>query len=238
MIKKVFDRYEELSEYAAELIVNQARKKGDLLLGASTGESPLGLYRQLAVAEQEAPGLFGNVRIVQLDEWGGLPPDRPASCAYYLRANLYEPLHIKPSSILGWNGDAEDVEHECVRMQTGLKQAGPIDICILGLGLNGHIAFNEPGPSLESYPHLASLTEDSQQHTMVQSLQSRPAYGLTLGMADIFGSALIILVIHGQKKQAITRRLLSGRVSTDLPASLLWLHPHTLCLITREAHGF
>ncbi len=237
MIKKIFDGYEELSQYAAELVVSQAREKSDLLLGASTGESPMGLYRHLAAAEHAAPGLFATLRIVQLDEWGGLAPDHPASCAAYLRTNVYEPLHIDPGRILGWSGDAMDTEHECVRMQTQVEQAGPMDICILGIGLNGHIAFNEPGPSLESYPHIVSLAEDSQQHTMVRSLSSRPAYGLTLGMADIFGSALVILLINGEKKQAITRRLLNGQVSTDLPASLLWLHPHTLCLITRDAYG-
>ncbi len=112
---------------------------------------------------------------------------------------------------------------------------GPIDCCVLGLGLNGHLALNEPAPELQTNFHRAAgLTDSTLQHSMVTAMGQRPSYGLTLGMADIFQSRLILLLVSGAAKKKITLELLDRRVTTDLPASFLWLHPNTICLLDKD----
>ncbi|HXD77114.1 MAG TPA: 6-phosphogluconolactonase, partial [Puia sp.] len=124
---------------------------------------------------------------------------------------------------------------EVGRFKQQLGPSGPIDICILGLGSNGHIAFNEPADALERFVHVAQLSPTSQQHGMVAGMDTAPEFGFTVGMTDIFRSKMILLLVSGASKKAVTARLLSGRVSTNLPASLLWLHGNTVCLLDQNA---
>jgi galactosamine-6-phosphate isomerase len=114
------------------------------------------------------------------------------------------------------------------------NQQGPIDVCILGLGINGHIGFNEPGPYLIPDCHVARLSEETRRHTMVRSMDRRPHFGLTLGMQEILASRRIILLVAGDGKKQAIARLLSEEVSTTLPASFLWLHDSVDCLIDQR----
>ena len=116
-----------------------------------------------------------------------------------------------------------------------LAARGPVDICILGLGLNGHIALNEPADALEPGPHVAKLSSKSIQHSMLSGVRKKPAFGLTLGIADILQSKMVLMLISGNEKKEITRLFLTGKVSTRLPASFLWIHPNVICLISRDA---
>ena len=102
--------------------------------------------------------------------------------------------------------------------------------------MNGHLALNEPGEYLEAEPHIARLSESSLTHPMVLGMKNKPAYGLTLGMSDIFQSSCILLLISGEKKKAITAELFKKKISTKLPASFLWLHPNAVCLIDEDAY--
>jgi galactosamine-6-phosphate isomerase len=111
-----------------------------------------------------------------------------------------------------------------------------MDICILGLGMNGHLALNEPGESLEAHVHISKLSGSSLTHSMIGEMKIKPSYGLTLGMADILQSTFILLIISGTKKKKITADLLDGKISTSLPASFLWLHPNVVCLVDKEAY--
>ena len=142
---------------------------------------------------------------------------------------------IPEDRYIAFQSDPENPEAECERIQQILDQKGPIDICILGIGMNGHIALNEPAPSLHTNCHVAHLSQKSLQHPMIAGDTEKPGYGLTLGMANIFQSRLIILLINGIKKREITQAFLEQKISTELPASLLWLHPNVICLIDREA---
>src|SRR5258708_10106799 len=108
-------------------------------------------------------------------------------------------------------------------MRDWLAKNGPIDICILGLGLNGHVAMNEPAPELAPHAHVAALARSSLHHPMLKVLKSKPRYGLTLGMRDILASRLVLLLVNGTHKQAALKRLLQPAVTTDYPASFIWL---------------
>ncbi len=223
--------YGEMSEKAAWIVTREIQKKRDLLLCAATGNSPAGLYAQLAGQGAKDPAFFEALRIIKLDEWGGLPQNHPATCEHYLRTRLVDPLHIGPERYLSFQSAPPDPAAECARIQTALDAGGPIDLCVLGLGSNGHLGFNEPAAGLEPHCHVARLSETSQEHTMVRALGDKPAFGLTLGMRDVLLARRIILLVWGANKAEPLRALLSGKITTQLPASLLWLHRQVDCLI-------
>lgn len=223
--------YQEMSDMAASLVLEELVNKPDLLLCAATGSSPEGLYRELTRTAAKDRSLFDQIRIIKLDEWGGVPAYYPVTCEFFLKKKLLEPLDISKDRYFSFASDPEDPEAECQRIRSILAREGPIDVCILGLGSNGHLGFNEPSRELEPYCHVAELSADSLHHAMIASLERKPKYGLTLGMKEIFSSRKIILLLSGKGKKQVTESFLSGKVSTDLPASLLHLHPRVECLL-------
>jgi len=223
--------YESMSAQAASLVISEVEQRSDLLLGAATGRSPDGLYRQLVKQSEESRRFFAKLRIVKLDEWGGLPENDPGSCEHYLRTRLLEPLAISPDRYIAFASTSSEPSEECERIRLELARRGPIDLCILGLGVNGHLGFNEPGPSLIPFCHVARLSAESRRHAMVKTVSDKPRFGLTLGMREILASRRIILLVAGEGKKQALDGLRTGVVSTTLPASFLWLHPNVDCLI-------
>ena len=232
---RLFDSTDDLSQYAADFITAQILTNPGLLLCAASGNSTTATYTKLGASKEKLPS--DRLRIIKLDEWGGVSLDNPATCETYLLRYLIRPLHIQEQNYFSFNSNPESPEHECSRMQRILDEQGPIDLCILGLGLNGHIAFNEPDRFLLPGCHIASLSADSFRHPMAQDLDYQTTYGLTLGMADILKSRRIILLISGQKKAGITKALMSRRITPELPASFLWLHPEVYCFCDQEAYS-
>jgi galactosamine-6-phosphate isomerase len=233
----VLDTYDDLSLRAADIFMEQLQIRRNLLMGAATGNTPDGLYTRLAGYAGKNLSAFSALRVMKLDEWHGLPMNDPGTCESYLRARLLQPLEIGEDRYYTFNSDAKDPEAECVAMRSMLDRHGPIDFCVLGLGTNGHIAFNEPAAFLTAHSHLAVLARSSQSHSMVAGRSIKPQYGLTLGMADIFQSRMILLLISGAGKKDILQSLLSQQITTAIPASLLWLHPNAICLIDKDAYG-
>jgi len=227
--------FEELSRRAAEIAVTELKRQADLILCASAGGSPTGMYAQMVSIGSHQPELFRQMRILQVDEWGGIPADSPVTCAADLQAKLARPLHIPAKRYVGFKADASDPEAECQRISKWLAGNGPIGLCILGLGLNGHVAMNEPGDALAPHAHVSKLSPGSQQHSMLANLTSKPRYGLSLGVADILASRKILLLVSGKHKRAVLKRLLERRVTTQFPASFLWLHPDTTVLCDHDA---
>jgi galactosamine-6-phosphate isomerase len=231
----IFDTYEELSQKAKEFIVQEIEQNEHLLLCTATGGSPTRTYELLGRESQVHPELFSKLRIVKLDEWGGIPMDHPTTCETYLQNSLIRPLQISGSRYIGFNSNPEDPKQECENIQEELYREGPIDLCILGLGMNGHLAFNEPADFLQPNCHIAKLSEMSLQHAMASEMLIKPTYGLTLGISDILHSKMIIILINGIQKKGIVKRFLSKKITSLVPASFLWLHPNVICLIEKEA---
>lgn len=234
MKTELVNSYDELSRKAKGFVFQEIEKKRNLLLCAATGSSPTGLYQNLAKEFQNKPEIFSDLRVLKLDEWGGIPLNDPESCETYLQKYLVQPLQISDKRYFGFDSNPKDAKMECNRIQQKLKKEGPIDVCILGIGSNGHLALNEPNHVLQTGCHVARLSDKSLQHSMIREKQTKPTYGLTLGMADIFQSKTILLLIDGAQKREIVQPFLSKKVTTELPASLLWLHPNVLCLINNE----
>ena len=232
---QVAEDYEDLSRQAAELILKEMRKQPGLLLCASAGGTPTRTYGLLAAKCAQQPQWFKKLRVLQIDEWGGLAPDNPATCQTDLCLKLLQPLQVIPKRYVGFRSDAPDPPGECQRIAQWLAVNGPIGVCILGLGTNGHVAMNEPADALNPHPHVAKLAKSSQYHPMLKDLRRKPRYGLTLGIGDILRSRKILLLVNGAHKRAALERVLEPRVTTRFPASFLWLHPDATVLCDRSA---
>ena len=222
-----------LDRFAADLVWEAAEAKPDLLICLASGETPTGAYARLSAS----PERLASARFIQLDEWAGLGADDPASCAAYLQRTLIGPLVVPTERWIAFRGDAADSVAECRRVEGELAKAGPIDLCILGLGRNGHLALNEPSDSFDPFCHVATLDAQSRAHPMLTGTSVPVRRGLTLGLGDILRARRILLLVSGSAKRAPLARLAARRVTLELPASLLWLHGNTTCLCDRAAAG-
>lgn len=230
---KYFENKEEMIGVAANLLITEIKRNPKLLLCAATGSSPLELYGNLAKNSMTNNNLYRQLRIVKLDEWLGLK-DLRGSCEAYLQQELLKPLGISKENYIAFDAQTQDPKEECLRIQDQLKINGSIDICVLGLGKNGHLGFNEPGLVLEPNCHIAQLTTQSQHHHMVAEEEQKPKFGITLGMKDIVDSKRILLIVSGKEKELAKRELFSGKINTQCPASLLWLHNNVDCFVLNE----
>jgi galactosamine-6-phosphate isomerase len=227
--------YAQMSRLASRQICHALPFTPTMLLGTATGHSPQGTYAALARTCRTRPTLFSRLRILKLDEWGGAPLTHPQSCESFIRQQLLTPLQITPDRYAGFNSQPTSREKECRRIQTFLKRQGPIDLCVLGLGRNGHIGFNEPADILQPHAHTVQLSMASLAHSMAQTMNRNALFGITLGIADIMHARQIILLVTGPGKRAVVRRFLSGQMTTQLPASLLWAHPQVTCYLDRDS---
>ena len=231
----VQDDYEAMSCTAADLIAETLRSCRTPLLVLASGATPTRAYQLLGERQPAEPQLFEQLRIVKLDEWGDLPMDHPASCETYVARSILRPWKIARDRYLSFQSNAPDPQQECERVQAGLDAWGPIDLCVLGLGANGHLGFNEPGELVHPFCHVAMLTDATRRHPMLADTQADADYGLTLGMAAVFRSRNVLLLVSGRHKSEPMQRLWSRRITTQFPASLLWLHPRVTCVCDRPA---
>ena len=227
--------YEELSKKAAEMMLAVIRSTPDAVLGLATGTTPLGLYARL-IEEQKKNGTdYKNIRTVNLDEYKGLPASHEQSYAYFMRHNLFEGLGIAPEQTNIENGMAEDEAEECARYDA-LLDVMPRDIQLLGLGSNGHIAFNEPKTPFGSGTHVVSLAESTIKDNarLFASQDEVPRKAFTMGIRHIMQAKRILILASGANKAEAVFRMAKGPVTEDVPASVLQLHPDCT-LIADEA---
>lgn len=232
---RLFETPEQLGEFAASVIIYNIKTTDGLLLCTASGNSTTLTYRNLVENKRQFEA--NTLRILKLDEWGGIPMSHPQSCETYLQENLVKPLGIEEENYISFQSDSEVPADECARIQEYLEEQGPIDLCIVGIGLNGHVAFNEPADFLEPHCHRQELSERSLSHPMAAGMEVKPSYGLTLGMMDILNSKQLILLISGANKAEITKEFMTKKITTSLPASLLWLHPNAVCLCDMDAYS-
>ncbi len=217
--------YESMSNAAAEQIVMAVIGNPTLKICLATGSSPRLCYEKVAEKASHSGTSFKRVQVVKLDEWGGLSGTDEGSCEHYIRNYFIEPLKIDTSTFLSFAGDAAEPELECARVRSALAKETPIDICVLGLGLNGHLGFNEPAEYLQPYAHIATLSSQSQQHSMIASSGKKMEFGYTMGMREILSSKRIIFLVNGEQKKAQLARFLEAKIDPKFPGSFLWLHP-------------
>lgn len=221
-----------MSRAAAEAIYTCIQADPGLLICPASGNSPRMTY-DLVAGQIRENGLKHALRMIALDEWVGMSQDNPHSSGYQLKAQLSGPLGIEDAFL--FDGNYADEATEIRRADDFLLQNGPIDLCILGIGTNGHLGLNEPADFLTPPVHRARLAESTRGHLMVAGSAFKPEYGITLGMKDILASKKILLLVNGTHKRAVMTDFFSRKISTQLPASFLWLHPDVTCLCDRAA---
>lgn len=218
---------EAMSRRAVKIIVERLRENPALLICAASGATPTRTYQLLAKRCKASPDLFAKVRLIKLDEWHGLEMDDPASCEVYLQQHLVRPMGISPDRYISFQSNSADPQDECRRIAETLEQEGPIDLAIVGLGVNGHIGFNEPGDRLQSHAHVAMLADQTRCHPMLDHAEAvdardRIRFGLTLGMTDILQARRVLLLASGSHKvQPLQRMLHSRHADPGFPASHL-----------------
>jgi galactosamine-6-phosphate isomerase len=229
--------HETVSRHAADWLFQRLQENPLAIFCLASGATPTRTYELLSqrgAADREA---FAEVRLLKLDEWGGLPSQSAATCESHLRSTLVEPLGLS-DRFVGFDSDPADPAVECARIARWLEEQGPIDVCVLGLGVNGHLGFNEPAEQLQPHAHVAQLSKASLAHDMIRSLAKPPTFGLTLGMADLLQSRHVLLLVTGPIKRVPLERLRAGHITTLFPASLLHLHPgvHVVCDVAAHGH--
>jgi glucosamine-6-phosphate isomerase len=232
----IFDTYESLSAFAAEQLLATVKSNPQATLCLATGDSPKRTY-QLFVQEAIKQKInLGDIHFVALDEWMGVPPSNPGSCHYFLNENLFSPLQIKRDNIHLFDAFAKDAAKECEKMNDAIKTLKGIDLMLVGVGMNGHIGFNEPGASESHYAHVADLDATTQQVGQKYfSEQTALVKGITLGLAQFFEASKVLMLANGKKKSSIIKNALEGNISTQVPASLIRKHKNSQLLIDSEA---
>ena len=227
----------EASSKAAEIIAEVIRKKPDAVLGLATGSTPLDIYRELIMMYRRGEISFKNVRAVNLDEYVSLSPDHEQSYSYFMRKNLFDKIDIKKENTHIPNGLAPDLREECLRYDAILESLSGIDIQLLGIGHNGHIAFNEPSDAFSKTTGLVELSESTikANSRFFDSKEEVPTWALSMGIGSIIKSKRIILAAFGEGKAKILERALFGPVTPRLPASILQFYQGELTVCTDKA---
>ncbi|MDR0490552.1 MAG: glucosamine-6-phosphate deaminase [Oscillospiraceae bacterium] len=237
MKKIVYDGYDEMSRAAADILAGQLKRKPESVLGLATGSTPLGLYDELVKRYRAGEIDFSKARSFNLDEYYPIKRDHPQSYNSYMRDKLLSKVNFLSSRL--FDGETADPQCECAKYDREIEAAGGIDLQLLGLGLNGHIGFNEPAESYSVSTHLVELTESTlaANSRFFSGSDSQPTSVLTMGLGAIFSAKSILLLISGKNKAPIVKRLFDGGIHTDVPACLLLLHPNVTVLIDRDAAG-
>ncbi|ABG04691.1 glucosamine-6-phosphate isomerase [Rubrobacter xylanophilus DSM 9941] len=233
---RVLHDYEALSLAAAEEVAETLRSRPDAVLLLPTGTTPLGMYRRLAEMHRRAGLSFARATFFNLDEYLGLPPDHVASYRAYMHRNFYSLVDADPRRIHCPNGAAPDPEAECERYEAEIRRCGGADLCVLGIGRNGHIGFNEPGAPFGSRTRIVRLAESTRRVNARDFEEGRvPEHAITVGMATIFESRRILLLASGASKARAVAAAIEGDISESVPASLLRRHPDAAFLLDGEA---
>ncbi len=226
---------QEYGRRAADVVCTVARLKPAAALGLASGKTPLWLYDELAQRGSRHAVNFSQITGFAIDELYGVPPDHPATNVMYFRRELTGRVALRALNVM--NSETDDPDAECARFQQLIEDAGGLDLVVLGIGGNGHLAFNEPGSTFDSRARKVALEPRSREPYMpfFGSLEATPAFGLTLGIADLLAARRALLLANGAKKAEAIARALRGPVTEELPASALQRHPDLIVVLDREA---
>jgi glucosamine-6-phosphate isomerase len=233
---KILDTYDDLSAQSADEILACIAAKPAACICLASGDTPKGTFEKIIQKQQLNPIDLSQLHIVSLDEWVGLDASVPGSCRYDLNHRFFFPLNIKPEQIHFFDGLASDLNAECQKMNEVIDRLGGIDLMLLGIGMNGHLGFNEPGvdPSRDALvvpldPVTLQVGQKYFQESMLLTA------GITQGLSRILKSKYVILQASGKKKAGIIQKAIQGPIDLQVPASILQSHLYVTVYLDREA---
>ncbi len=232
----VAENYEEMSRKAFEVMAEVVKNNPRAVLGLATGSTPIGLYKNMIEDHEKNGTSYREIKTVNLDEYAGLDYSSDQSYVYFMRHNLFDHIDIDLKNTNIENGKAADREAECARYNALLDEL-PRDIQVLGIGSNGHIAFNEPGTPFGSVTHIVDLTESTikDNSRMFASIDEVPRQAFTMGLKNIMQSKKILILANGANKAKAVYGLVKGEVTENVPASILQLHPDCTLVCDKAA---
>jgi glucosamine-6-phosphate isomerase len=233
---KTFKHYDDLSAYAASEILALVKNKPDAVLCLASGDTPKLTYNLIAETGKSKQIDFSRCTFIGLDEWVGIPPANEGSCYFFLNTHLFKPLGIMPSHIHLFNALSKDLAAECHKMDAIIREKGGIDLMLVGVGMNGHIGFNEPGVPADLYSHVVELDSTTQSVGQKYFKQStKLLQGITLGLKHFLESRSGIMIASGRKKAEVIRKAMEEPVNIGMPASIIRRHPQGFVLLDEEA---
>ena len=230
------ENYEQLSVAAANIIAAQINLKPNCVLGLATGSSPVGAYKELIKKYNAGELDFSAVTSVNLDEYIGLDGDNDQSYRYFMNDNLFNHVNIDKEKTFVPSGIAKDIEKECEDYDNRIASLGGIDLQLLGIGLDGHIGFNEPDEFFTKATHKVTLDESTIEANarFFESIDDVPRAAVTMGMGGIMGAKRVLLIANGEKKKEIIEKAFFGPIDPKVPASILQLHSDLTVIYSKK----
>ena len=226
-----------LASLAADAVERQLRAKPDAVLGLATGSSPLRVYDELARRHAGTGLSFARARGFMLDEYVGLPAGHPERYRNVIEREIVSRVDFAPGAVTGPDGLADDIAAACAAYERAIADAGGVDLQLLGIGTDGHIAFNEPGSSLASSTRMKTLTQQTRGDNarFFGSPEDVPTHVVTQGLGTILRARHLLLIAGGAGKADAVAAAVEGPLTASCPASVLQLHPHVTVLLDRAA---
>lgn len=231
------DNQTEIGLRAAHVLAEAINENEVLVLGLPTGKTPLPMYEQLVRLRKQGKVDFSNATAFNLDEYVGLNSEHSASYSSYMKKHFYNKVNFDPCRTYIPDGSADNLKQECERYEERIKSAGGIDLIVLGIGVNGHIGFNEPGTSFDSRTHIVKLSAETRSinRRFFENPGQMPEYAITMGIQTIMEARRVIVLASGTDKAQAVRKAVEEQVSEQVPASVLKCHPNAEWIIDQQA---
>lgn len=233
----IYDTEEQIGIAAGNYMCGQVLQKPDSVLGLATGSTPLKPYGQMIDLYKKGVVDFSKVTTFNLDEYVNLDVNDKNSYHSFMHENLFDHINIPEENINFLNGNADDPEKECEEYENKIKKAGGIDIQLLGIGSNGHIAFNEPSDCFQRWSHVVNLKESTVKDNsrFFKSIEEVPTQAVTMGIGSIMQAKKILIIAIGENKAKAIKQLINGNVTPQCPASVLQFHTDVTLMLDRGA---
>ncbi len=232
----IFDTPDMLAQSAAAKILDLVSKKPSAVICIASGDTPRLTNKHIVAGARARKIDFSRVQFISLDEWVGVPPSNSGSCYHFLHETIFEPLSVPVANIHFFHSTVCDLTAECERINMIITQLNGIDCMLVGVGMNGHIGFNEPGISPGLSAHVIELDPITQRVGQKYfSTTTLLQKGITLGLAQFMQSRMAILLATGSKKALVIKKALAERVSVSIPASLIQEHKNAFVMLDSEA---
>lgn len=230
------ENYEELSRKAANIIFAQVVANPKSVLGLATGSSPVGIYKRLIELYNSGDVDFSEVTSVNLDEYVGLTPDDKNSYRYFMNTNLFDHINIDKNKTFVPSGVAADPDEEGKRYDENIERLGGIDLQLLGIGLDGHIGFNEPDSVFVKGTHKVTLDPSTVEANarFFDKIEDVPTSAITMGMGAIMQAKKVLLIANGESKREIIEKAFFGPITPSVPASILQLHSDLTVIYSKK----
>ena len=233
---KIYKDHHGLSEAAATEVIELVKNKPNAVICMASGETPRLTCKLLVEKAVKEKVDLTHITFLGLDEWVGIPPENDGSCHYFFHTEIFKPLQFSSSQIHLFDALSANPDEECKKTDMMILEKGGIDLMIVGIGMNGHIGFNEPGVSFDNYTHVIDL--DDTTITVGQKYFKTPVSlqkGITLGLKHLQQSKKVLLLANGTKKAGVIKKTVEGEITNKFPASIMQKHANGFVMIDEEA---